>query len=636
MRAFVQPDPKEAVIADMPVTPQRTRTRWAIGSFLPIVLGGLIALAVFPVVVVGFLGTKDVSMRLLRDRGDLLVESVVTPIEDLLIPVTQQVEQAANLIAAGAVDPNNGPQFEAFVRGLMAPTPQVTTIAMTSPDGTLRHWSRDTRERLADDTGLQMRQSLLAEAKNGRGGHWSAPFISDVNRQIVLNYRTPIRRDGEVLGLLSAAVSTSSLSLSLDMIGKQFDVVPFVLANRTEIVAHPKIASVPFLRTVSTSDSLPTISNIGDPVMAAIWSSPREITGGDALRFAHAYWAKVNDVNYTYFYRNLPVPSDSGLVAGLYFASATTQRDRWTDDFVALVGLALMALAIFAATRLAGNLARPMTDFGEASRALGEFDFRERGLERWEKSRVDEVARTASAMRRMAQALSAFERYVPKSLVRQLLSLGNDSSLPAKREMSVMFLDLEGYTRFARGRSANEVADYLATVFSRIGPIIEECGGTIDKYTGDGLMAFWGAPLPDADHARHAVDAALRIAERLTGYIQRERELNPAGCRIRIGVHSGDVVVGDLGYGGRMNYTVVGDTVNMAKRTESAARGVAPDVAVIVAVTQTAVDMSGLSPGDHAMAHLPGTRAWLIGEGALAVAKESAGKNALAAEMQST
>lgn len=586
------------------------KTRWAIGTFLPIVLGGLIALAVLPVVMVGFLGTQDVSRRLLRDRSDLLIEAVVTPIEDLLRQVAQQVEQTADLIGHGEIDPADESQFAVFVQGLMAPTPQVISVAFASRDGTLRHWPQESQREQAEDRGMQ--PTRPSEAQLGRTGQWSAPFVSEVSGQIVLTYRALIRRDGELLGQISAAVSTSRISLSLDQIGRQFEVVPFVLSNRTEIVAHPTMSSVPFVRSVAASGKLPTIENFGDPVMAAIWKDQRPVTASDPLRFAQGHWSVIADVPYTFVYRDFPLPSEAGLVAGLYFASAADRRDRLMSYVVAGIGMALMLAAVFAATRVARSLARPMTDFGEASRAIGEFDFSERGLDRWERSRVDEVASTATAIRRTASALSAFERYVPKSLVRQLISLGTQSSRPAKREMSVLFLDLEGYTRYAKGRSASEVSEYLGVVFSRIGPIIEECGGTIDKYTGDGLMAFWGAPLPDPHHARHAVEAALLIAERLSGFIEESH----AGCRVRIGIHSGDAVVGDLGYGERMNYTVVGDTVNTAKRTETAARGVAPDVPVIIVVTPRVVELAGLSPERLPMTPFSEGRLWLIGAGA--------------------
>ena len=605
---------KESDITTATTESGRARTRWAIGRFLPIVLGGLIAIAILPVVLVGFLGTQDVSRRLLRDRGDLLIEAVVTPIEDLLTPVARQVEEAANLISSDKIDPANDKEFATFVAGLMAPTPQVISIALTAPDGTVRHWPQDAQGAVASRD-IDLRKKALNETLLGMSGNWSAPFVSSVSGQIVLTYRTPVRRDGKLIGLISAAVSTSRISFALSQIGKQFDVVPFVLSDRTEIVAHPTMSSVPFLRSAARSNQLPTIENIDDPVMAAFWTDQHPITDSDPLRLARGHWSQINGVPYTYVYRNLRLPSEAGLMAGVYFASAVNRRDRWMSYVVAGIGTALLLAAVFAATRVARSLARPMTDFGEASRAIGEFDFSERGLDRWEQSRVDEVASTATAIRRTARALSAFERYVPKSLVRQLISLGSESSRPAKREMSVLFLDLEGYTRYARGRSANEVSEYLGVVFSRIGPIIEECGGTIDKYTGDGLMAFWGAPLPDEHHARHAVDAALLIAERLADFIEESH----AGCRLRIGIHSGDAVVGDLGYGERMNYTVVGDTVNTAKRTETAARGIAPEVPVIIVVTPSVVAMAGLSSDELPMAPLAGGRLQLIGAGAVAV-----------------
>ena len=96
----------------------------------------------------------------------------------------------------------------------------------------------------------------------------------------------------------------------------------------------------------------------------------------------------------------------------------------------------------------------------------------------------------------MAAALATFERYVPRTLVRNLVLLGDGAGGARRRELTIMFLDLEGYSRFAEERPAQEVSDYLNEMFRLIGPLIEETGGAIDKYTGDGLMAFWGLRPP--------------------------------------------------------------------------------------------------------------------------------------------
>lgn len=179
--------------------------------------------------------------------------------------------------------------------------------------------------------------------------------------------------------------------------------------------------------------------------------------------------------------------------------------------------------------------------------------------------------------------------------------------------MTILFLDLEGYAHFAESHSAGEVADYLNRMFGRIGPTIEASGGTIDKYTGDGLMAFWGAPTPEERHASRAVDAALRIAREIGPVVEEERSRGATSCRIRIGLHSGEAVVGDLGYAGRMNYTVVGETVNTAKRTESAMRGKAPHMPVVIGVTAAVVSKAGLDGEDYEITPLEPGRFQLVG-----------------------
>lgn len=595
--------------------------RWAIGKFLPVVLALLILAVMLPVIIVGAIAAREVTGWLLRDRGDLLVESVVTPIERLTLPVSQQIDAAASTIATGIISPDNTGEFGAFVRGLLAASPGVSGIALIGTDGSLRRWNRSGEEALAEVTGDAYRQRILELMKEGGPGRWSPPAFSHVTGEIIFTYAAPIRRNNELIGVLSAFMLARALSEDLADIGKQFDVTPFVIADREYVIAHPAMISRELMKKAVDDEQLPTIKTLGDPVLAHMWDSTSPLGGSSPLREATGHRANVDGTSYTFIYRKLALPGQADMMAGFYLPSSATQGDRWLSATVTGVGLALMLLAILAATRLARGLARPITDFGAASRAIGEFDFRERGLQQWEHSRVEEVAETAAAMRRTTRALTAFERYVPKSLVRQLLSLGSDSSRPVRRDMSVMFLDLQGYTRFAKDRPADEVANYLDAIFSKIGPIIEENSGTIDKYTGDGLMAFWGAPVPDEDHAKHAVAAALTISRELTPYIEQQRLAGVDYCRIRIGIHSGEAVVGDLGYGGRINYTVVGDTVNMAKRTEGAGRVVPLEVAVVVVVTPAVLERTSVDgvPRAPLEGGEPLGQLWLLGDAAKVV-----------------
>jgi len=586
------------------------RASWSIAPLLPLVLGVLILAAVAPVIAIGALGARDLSARMLRERNDLLIEAVVTPIEALLDPVVTQMGHAMQLVANGTVDPADERAFEAFVKGLMAPTPQVHGIALLSTHGGLRRWVRNgPAEALHSAEYLTVKQHYLDEAAEGAGPRWSRPFESALGKTIV-TYRVPLQTGERLRGVLLAAVSVHSLSESLVTIGREFGLVPFVLVDRTGIVAHPAIASAQ--KVAAASGNLPTIDTIGDPVLAAIWSDPRPSRSLEPLRSAEGHWTWAASGAHQFVFRQLRLEGDGTWLVGFHHPSTLTRRARWMTYAVAGLGSLLLVLALIAGVRLGRGLARPIVAFGQASSAIERFDFRGTAIEKWERSRIREVASTAIAIRRMAVALATFERYVPKTLVRDLVLLGDGGSGARRCELTILFLDLEGYTRFAEGLPAQEVSDYLNEIFRQVGPVIEESGGTIDKYTGDGLMAFWGAPASDPDHARNAVGAALRLRGRLSASIEKRKRAGFPTCRIRIGLNTGEVVVGDLGYAGRINYTVVGHAVNAAKRAEEALRGIVPELPVALAMTKAVIEKAGLPAEEYLFEPIDEGRSWIL------------------------
>lgn len=563
----------------------RAPSRLSIVWLLPLLLGGLTAVAVVPVLIAGFLGAQDVSQRLLRDRGELLVDAVATPVENLLLPVAQSIDRAAATLAARKVVPDaTDDRFDAFMRGLLDANDHLSGISLVAPDGSLERWSPDGTVQRVEDDNRAFRQQLFEKARAGAPGSWSEPFSSPVDGEIVLSYRAPIREGGEVVGLITAAVSLSSVSQEIVRLAQEFTVTPFVLADRTGVAVHPALIGAGRMQAGAS----PAIDTIGDPVMAAIWRYPRPLTGSLPFRRASGHWSVVDGVGYIYAYREIPL-AGSPMVAGYYVPSELSRRDRLMRYYVAGVGALILLAALAGAWWIGRRLAAPIAALGTASRDIGDFRFEGGRLAMWESSRVREIADTASAFGRMASGLRLFERYVPKQLVRQLMTLGDAGGQPVTRELTVLFLDLEGYTRFAVGRPAREVADYLNRMFALVGPIIEATGGTIDKYTGDGLMAFWGAPRPDPDHARRAVASAFEIASRFEAGIAASAAETARVCRMRIGLHTGDVVVGDLGYADRFDYTVVGEVVNRAKRIESSLRGVARDEAVVVGASDVTI-----------------------------------------------
>ncbi|WP_051282133.1 CHASE2 domain-containing protein [Azovibrio restrictus] len=177
------------------------------------------------------------------------------------------------------------------------------------------------------------------------------------------------------------------------------------------------------------------------------------------------------------------------------------------------------------------------------------------------------------AQRRGRQALETLSHYVAKPVLEELQRQGKSYSLaPTLREVTVLIADMEGYTRLTSTLPL-ETAAHLTKVFldCLTRPVLAS-GGTLDKYSGDGLVAFWGAPLDCPDQADRAVETALEILEEIRRLNQEQIRQGLPMLRARIGIESGSALVGDLGTPFRSTYTAVGDCINFASRLESAAK----------------------------------------------------------------
>lgn len=142
-----------------------------------------------------------------------------------------------------------------------------------------------------------------------------------------------------------------------------------------------------------------------------------------------------------------------------------------------------------------------------------------------------------------------------------------DEMVAEEKEVSVIFADLNNFTTMSEKMTPVEVAQVLNEIFERLTDTIFLLDGTLDKYIGDAIMALFGAPIPQPDHARRAVEAALAMQTEVEAFNQTHPDRPP--IRIRIGINSGPVVAGDIGSPKRKDYTVIGDTVNVASRLES-------------------------------------------------------------------
>jgi adenylate cyclase len=185
------------------------------------------------------------------------------------------------------------------------------------------------------------------------------------------------------------------------------------------------------------------------------------------------------------------------------------------------------------------------------------------------------------AQRRTRQLLGTLRQYVAGEVVDELLRSDlKDPLAPRHLEVTTLVADMEGYTSQVESLSLED-ASRLTTDFLECltRPVLAH-RGTLDKYTGDGLVAFWGAPLPNAEHADLALDAAARILHEVAQFSSLRVASGKPPLRVRIGIESGAAMAGDYGTAARSIYTAVGDSVNTAARLEQAARDYPHDVIV--------------------------------------------------------
>jgi adenylate cyclase len=227
---------------------------------------------------------------------------------------------------------------------------------------------------------------------------------------------------------------------------------------------------------------------------------------------------------------------------------------------VALIGLA-------AAILLAGRLARPLDALSAEAERIRDFDL-DGPVEA--RSGIVELANLIEAIGAMKAGLRSFGRFVPKRVVKRLIAAGGTATLGGeRRELTLLFSDIAGFTGTSEGMPPEQVMRRLSHYFDALSDAIHANQGVVDKFIGDAIMAIWNAPRRDHDHAANACRALLACMQANETLDRQAAAAGAPTLPTRFGLHTGEAVIGNIGSVDRMQYTALGANVNLASRLES-------------------------------------------------------------------
>ncbi|TWO65519.1 HAMP domain-containing protein [Caenimonas sedimenti] len=434
-----------------------------------------------------------------------------------------------------------------------------TSTATTTYDPRVRAWYKDAVEK----KGLITSNPYIYATTGLPGITVAMPFM--VKGQVGGVVAIDILMDSLSHFLKARLVSPNSLSLIVDRDGL--------------IVAHSDASQV-LKRDVAGALSRVRINELKDPLPALAFGE----------RGAHKQ-AQFNFMHRgdEYVAMFAPFPPEFGkawdvvIVTPLEDFVGEASANNRQLLLMGLVAIGLQVLVIYALSR---RIARPLEQLEQQVQDVQDFKTTHSEPVR---SRIREISSLATSVGTLQGAITAFSAFVPRELVRQLIATGHKLELGGRSQfLTVMFTDLEAFSTLTEITPAQELLDRVSHYFDVVtrATIVEK--GTLDKFIGDGVMAFWGAPAQLEDHAYHACVAALRIQRGMDKLNADYAERGIPPLRVRVGIHSDAVLVGNMGAPDRMSYTVMGDGVNLAARLEGTNKEFGTNICISHAVFREA------------------------------------------------
>jgi class 3 adenylate cyclase len=554
----------------------KRRFRAPIWLVLALAFAGLVVLTTAVVAArlysAAFRNTGD----LVAEMGDARTAALAEAVREELKPAQDASRFLSDYILSDRLAIGDDRRIADLLLGSLAASPQVIGVAFIQSNLHTVAAARTINGMPFATTALSALDDpqFRLQYRNGSTLHqpdWGPPTYWQDLGITGLPLLAPLRRDGEVIGVIATLISVPEFSRRVIHRAGEVGGETFVLLDDTSLIVHPLLTAPQFKGT--DDHPLPRAAELADAVVSAFNPEHRDdpsLHPGRALNFS-VQMQHVGDVRWFYLSRAIDVVGTKPWIAVLAFRSEYIEA-QFNDLQMSLwISLGVAAVAVLGALYLGRSISRPIHNFAGAIRHLNALEFEKTQPMKGSWLREFDIA--AEAYNGMRSGLTWLSTYVPRTLVPALMEPDSAESFTAKeREVTVLFTDIIGFTAIGHRLQPAALARFLNRHFEILGEAIGAEGGTIDKYIGDSVMAFWGAPVAQGDHAERAARAAVEIGRRLrTDNARRKRKgLNP--IRVRIGLHTGPALAGNIGATGRINYTLVGETVNVAQRLEQFAK----------------------------------------------------------------
>ncbi len=417
-------------------------------------------------------------------------------------------------------------------------------------------------------------------AAEQKGRVWTGAYITHIDHTPVISCAQPVYNleNGALDYVIGIDINLLDIShfLGNKIFGKSSI---FILNSKDQIIGMPLKGDndvVDFVRKDTTPDGmvsyrLASVEELGDETLARNYDHfnnvledvrKRQSTDGP-LTFDICF----NDEDYYAMYYSIrdQTPWDWRIVVIVperFFMGEVYKNTRFT---LFICG-GVVIISIFFGIFISRRISQPISVLAGEMNKIGKFE-----LESETKvySKIAEINQMSGALEGMRSGLRSFKKYVPARLVRQLIKLKKEAVLGGeKRNITVCFSDIAGFTTISEKLTPEELVKDLYEYNSIVDRIVHRFNGTVDKFIGDSVMAFWGAPDCNDKHAVDACKAALEINNEIGRLAEKWKQEGKCPLRIRIGINTGELIVGNIGSEDRLNYTVIGDPVNLASRLE--------------------------------------------------------------------